>query len=240
MPIIVSAIGTLTQDPKGDETYTMYKVRAFGDDVTFFENQSAAQGRLEYRSGMRIRAEGRGYWKEFNEDWHLTARNAAVDGSDSEDQIKIKVDGRITHELQVEQDDEDEGGGRYIPVEIEATYRGKNSAGDWDDLIAYVRAMIIGPAVDKLLALDKQGHTNLCFSGDLKGTAVYVKDQPSFYAEIDDVQISQRGGGDDDSFWGSKPIGLAKRKSAPVKAAPRKAPPRGGGGGGDPDDPLPF
>jgi hypothetical protein len=198
---------------------------------------------------MRIRGEGRGGWNEFNDTYGLQLSNCGIDSSDSADDLKIKVDGSLNHELQVEVDDADEGGGKYIPVEIEAPVRAKNSRGEWGDAIAYVRAMVIGPAVDKLMQLDGDGVTSICFTGDLEADPCWIKGEPSYYAEITDVAPSQgRGISDDgDAFWKSKPKGLAARRSAPVNPpsskSSRKLPPKKGGGGisdGGPNDEMPF
>jgi hypothetical protein len=120
-------------------------------------------------------------------------------------------------------------------------------------MIAYVRGSVIGPAVDKLLELDKKGITSLCFSGDLQASPEFIKGEPAYYAYITDVAPSQGRGGDDDAFWASKPRNLAAMRAAkkpaaapaktigaapaPKSAAEARARKRGGG---DPDDPLPF
>jgi len=251
MALMVTVIGPLIKDPFGSETYTMWKVRCDGREVAIFSADDSSQSRANFRTGYRIRGEGKGAWKEFNEDYSLTLSSGAVDGSDDEeDSLKIKVDGSIGHELEVQQDDEDEGGGRYIQVEIEAPVRGKNSQGDWDDMIAYVRGSVIGPAVDKLLELDKKGITSLCFSGDLQASPEFIKGEPAYYAYITDIAPSQGRGGDDDAFWAAKPRNLAamraaKKQSAPAaptKASqpPKPAPRKPIGKGQGPDDPLPF
>lgn len=248
MALIVTVIGNLTKDPSGDERYTMWKVRCFGKEVTLFSGDNSAKSRENYRAGDRVRGEGKGEWKEFNDNFSLQLNGAAIDGSDvEEDDVKIKVDGSINHELNMEHDDADEGGGQYLPIEIEAPVRGKNSQGVFDDLLAYVRAMVLGPAADKLVELDKQGVTRICFTGDLDLDPRYIKDQPSYYAEITDVEPSRGRGGDDDAFWSSKPMGLASRKSsAPKKVASpagRHASTKKRGGpatSGGPSDPLPF
>jgi hypothetical protein len=245
MTLLCTVIGTLSKDPIGTETYTTWKVRCFNHEVTIFTNDNSADSRVNFRAGARIRGEGKGTWNEFNEEFSLTLNGGAIDSSDEdEDNAKIKVDGSIGHELNIEHDDEDEGGGQYIPVEIEANVR-KRVSGNWGDAIDYVRAMILGPAVDKLMDFEKKGVTNLCFSGDLSLDAEYIKGQPAFYAEIDNVDVSKGRTGDDDAFWSSKPRGLANRKSGPKRVA---TPARTGGApkkpkktsGGGPDDPLPF
>ena len=247
MALICTVIGNLIKDPVGTETYTIWKVRCFGKEVTLFSGDNSAESRANYRAGARVRGEGRGAWNEFNDTFGLQLNGAAIDGSDEEeDDAKIKVDGSFGHDLNVEHDSADEGGGQYIPVEIEAPVRGKNSQGVFDDLIAYVRAMVLGPAVDRLVDLDKEGVTNLCFSGSLDLDCCFIKGQPSFYAEIDKVEVSQGRGGNDDDFWSAKPKGLANRKSsspkrvaAPASSTAASARTRKKGGGG-PDDPLPF
>lgn len=222
MSINVTVIGVLNKDPSGKETHTMWKVKVFGSEVTLFSQESAAISRMNYSAGDRIRAEGRGGWNEFNEEYTLTVSGCAIDGSDAEEELKLKVDGTIPHELKVEFDDEDEGGGKYIPIEIEAPYRGKDANGDWGDLIAHVQAMVLGKAVEKLLKLDKEGITHLCFTGDLDTTPRYISGEPAYYMEVNDVAPSTKGGGNSDAHWKSKPIGLAKRKGAQVKAQPPK------------------
>ena len=246
--ITITVIGNLTKDPIGNDSYTMWKVRAFGKEITLFSQESSAEARLSYRNGMRIRGEGRGGWNEFNESFGLQLSNAAIDGSDSEDELKIKVDGSIGHELRVEQDDADEGGGKYIPVEIEAPIRVKDSSGEWGDGIAYVRAMVLGPAVNKLLKLDKDGVTSICFKGALDAEPSFIRGEVCYYAEIDDVEPNQgRGSGNDDEFWKSKPRGLANRRSAPAKPASAAAASAKKGGKGKqgysdpgPNDEMPF
>jgi hypothetical protein len=243
--LTVIATGALTRDPTGNERYTMFKLRVLGSEITLFNQISAAESRADYRSGMRIRGEGRGEWKEFSDEYTLQVNACGIDGSDAEDELTIKVDGRINHELILEKDAEDEGGGRYIPVEIEAPVRGRDRQGNWGDLIAYVRAHVLDQAVDQLLKLDKEGVTNIRFTGRLQAHPEYLRDEPIYYAEITKVEPSQgRGGGNDDAFWSSKPKGLGKRKSGPVKpASPAKK--RGGGGGGasgggELNDEMPF
>jgi hypothetical protein len=248
MTLNITTIGVLVKDPIGDERYTMWKVKSFGREITLFSTDAAAQSRLEYRNGMRIRGEGRGSWNNFNEVWGLQLSNSAIDGSDSEDELKIKVDGSIGHELDIEHDDEDEGGGRYIHVEIEAPVRVKDSAGNWGDGLAYVRGFVLEEAVDKLLKLDEEGVTSMCFSGDLHAEPCWIKGtEPGYYVEISDVTPSQgRGSTDDDDFWKSKPMRLANRKSGPVVKAGtlgRKLPPKKGGttiSDGGPNDEMPF
>lgn len=250
MSLKVTVIGTLAKDPTGTETYTIWKVNCFGRQVTLFSSEDSAEARANFRTGHRIRGEGKGSWNDFNDDWFLQINGAAIDGSEEEDALTIKVDGRIEHEIEVAEDDPDEGGGKYAPVEIEAPVRGKNDRGDWDDLTAYVRAMVLGPAVDQLIELDRQGVSQLCFSGNLDLDATFIKGQPSYYAEITNVTASQGRGGDEDAFWSSKPKGLANRKaSAPAKSAPAsQANPsrsatskrRSGGVEKELDDKLPF
>ena len=248
MALTCTVIGNLIKDPVGTEAYTIWKMRVFGKEVTLFSSDNSAEARANYRSGARVRGEGKGAWNEFNDTFGLQLNGAAIDGSDEEeDEAKIKVDGSFGHELEVQHDDADEGGGQYIPVEIEAPVRGKNSRGEWDDLIAYVRAMVLGSAADRLTELEGEGVTSFCFSGALDLDACFIKGQPSFYAEIDKVEVSQGRGGNDDDFWSAKPKGLASRKSpkrvaaAPTSSAARAKKKGGGGeGGGGPNDPLPF
>jgi hypothetical protein len=243
MALKIEAIGVLSQDPKGTKTEgtTQFIVRTFGDVVTCFAKIEAAEARRTYGGGDRVRLEGAGNWNEWNNEVSLAVSGCSVDGSNAEDKLRIKVDGSYGHRLEVQKDDDDEGGGRYIPVEIEATVRGRGSDGEWGDVTAYVQAMVIGKAVDKLLEFDKANITTLCFSGDLVAEPQYIKDQPAFYAEIDDVEPSKGRGSSEDGFWNSKPRGLANRKGAPVKSTSRlPAKKSGGGSGGDPNDPLPF
>jgi len=243
MALKVEVIGVLSQDPMGTKTEgtTRFNVRAFGDIITCFAKIEAASARREYGNGDRVRLEGSGGWNEWNNEVSLTASGCSVDGSNAEDKLKIKVDGSYGHSLEVQRDDKDEGSGRYIPVEIEATVRGRGSDGEWGDVIAYVQAMVIGKAVDKLIELDKQGITTICFTGDLLAEPQYIKNQPAFYAEIYDVEPSKGRGSSEDAFWNSKPRGLANRKGATVRSTSRLPAKKGGGSsGGGPDDPLPF
>jgi hypothetical protein len=245
--IKVTVIGVLTKDPTGTLDYTLFKLRPFGkEEVTIFTKESSVTSRASYREGARIRCEGRPSWNPFD-DSHTLTINGGVDLSDLEDQLTIKVDGSIDHELEIEKDDADEGGGRYIPVEIRAPARGKDDQGNWGNVIVYVRAMVIGDAVDQLIDLEQKATPSYCFTGNLTAEPDYVRDQPAYYAEITSIEVSKKGGGEssEDAFWNAKPRGLANRKSMPVKSRKDNgghADPKKRGGGVDPDlnEDLPF
>lgn len=231
MALTATVIGTLAENPAGNENYTRWKVNVLGKKVTCFSSENASDKRQEFSSGDRVRVEGRPSWNEYQGEYSLTI-NGGVDLSDKADSLKLKADGTYEHELKIQKDE----GGNYVHIKLESPTRKKDAQGEWFDDHVNVLTMALHPCVEKLKQFEADGITEIWFLGDLDTDPAWSEgsDDPGFYIEATEVGVSETR--TESNFWGSKPKGLANRKAP----APVKKPAKKGNGGKDLNDEVPF
>ncbi len=232
MTLTAEIIGTLVGDPFATRTGTGFRVSVFGGQVACFNKENAVEKQREFSAGDRVRVEGRISWGKYDGQDALTIGNCAIDLSDEPDKTKLKADGAFDSDLETNEDGD-------IPVRLESPTRAPDKSGEWVDTITMVTVLALGPCGKKLIDLEQEGNTNVCFTGDFALEPEFFPgvDEPGFYMEAYEViPVAARGAETD--FRTARSRGLAKRKSPAVK--PQKKKSSGGAGKKDPDDELPF